>query len=220
MKKTLFMCALGLTVATSMVAGTMAIYTHTDSLLGENGTATATAKNFYIKADATETSVINMKFAPGEHAEWDFNVTNALANNPSYFSEVDTDLVVTLSAEEEINWEDFTIQLFRGNDDVKTAKPLATGLQDGKSVSFTLSGEFLANTQVTKGYKLQFIWVDPGTDAKNEMQTNLVYPENGELKVLPTAKNFKVTVTGKQSTNNDAWTSTDANEDWTGYPKN
>ena len=34
MKKTLFMGALALTIATSMVAGTMAVYTHADTLAG------------------------------------------------------------------------------------------------------------------------------------------------------------------------------------------
>lgn len=215
MKKTLFMCALGLTVATSMVAGTMAIYTHTDSLLGENGTADAVAKKFYINTEATETSIINMKFAPGEQAEWDFTVTNEMKDNESYYSEVNTDMIVTLTAAEISNWSEFNIQLI----DADTGEELATGKQSGNAVTLTMPDEFKANQHKTKNYKIRFKWIDEATDAVNKAQTALVYGVTDESQ-LPSAKSFNVTVTGQQSINNKAWTSDNANENWKGYPKN
>lgn len=51
MKKTLFMGALALTIATSMVAGTMAVYTHADTLAGTTND-TVSAKKFYINSTA------------------------------------------------------------------------------------------------------------------------------------------------------------------------
>ena len=62
MKKTLFMGALALTIATSMVAGTMAVYTHADTLAGATND-TVSAKKFYINSTATDK--INIKLAPG-----------------------------------------------------------------------------------------------------------------------------------------------------------
>ena len=53
MKKTLFMGALALTIATSMVAGTMAVYTHADTLAGTTND-TVSAKKFYINSTATD----------------------------------------------------------------------------------------------------------------------------------------------------------------------
>ena len=73
MKKTLFMGALALTIATSMVAGTMAVYTHADTLAGATND-TVSAKKFYINSTATDK--INIKLAPGNEEFWDFQVTN------------------------------------------------------------------------------------------------------------------------------------------------
>ena len=53
MKKTLFMGALALTIATSMVAGTMAVYTHADTLAGKTDDMVS-AKKFYINYTATD----------------------------------------------------------------------------------------------------------------------------------------------------------------------
>ena len=73
MKKTLFMGALALTIATSMVAGTMAVYTHADTLAGTTND-TGSAKKFYI--NSTAKNDINIKLAPGNEEFWDFQVTN------------------------------------------------------------------------------------------------------------------------------------------------
>lgn len=201
MKKTLFMCALGLTVATSMVAGTMAIYTHTDTLLGNNEVANAVAKKFYINTENVDSAIVNMKFAPSEHAEWSFTVTNEMKDNPNYYSEVNTDMIVTLTAAEINDWDEFTIKLLDADNGDAI---LATGTQLGNTVSFTMPDEFKANQHKTKNYKVQFIWNDANNDAVNKAQTDLVYGVTDESK-LPSAKSFNVTVTGQQSKNNEAW---------------
>ena len=67
------MGALALTIATSMVAGTMAVYTHADTLAGATND-TVSAKKFYINSTATDK--INIKLAPGNEEFWDFQVTN------------------------------------------------------------------------------------------------------------------------------------------------
>lgn len=202
MKKTLFMCALGLTIATSMVAGTMAIYTHSDDLLNGDSTAGAIAKKFYISTTAVDTQALSMKFAPGESATWTFEVTNELENNASYFSEVNTDLIVELNAASIFNWADFTIELQDVNG---TRLNKVDAVAEGNSVKLVMPDEFKANEHKTTTYKLAFKWNDGVNSKLNDTEdTDLVYGIADEAK-LPKATGFNVTVTGQQSTDNKAF---------------
>lgn len=196
MKKTLFMCALGLTVATSMVAGTMAIYTHTDTLL-QDETATARAKKFYIGVNNPQTAAVDIKLAPGQYADWNFTATNIDPATAGFMSEVNTDLVIKISDAKVFNWKDFQIQLFvKGNE---AGAPIAVGtVADDNTVTLEAKNEYLAYTEKTSDYTLRFIWNDTDAAGLTEDQFDLV---NGKTEdQMPNVTNFNVTVTGRQST--------------------
>lgn len=196
MKKTLFMCALGLTVATSMVAGTMAIYTHTDTLL-QDETATARAKKFYIGVNNPQTAAVDIKLAPSQYADWNFTATNIDPETPKFMSEVNTDLVIKISDATVFNWKDFQIQLFEKGKEA--GEPIAIGTVAGdNTVTLEAIDEYMAYTSITKEYTLRFIWNDTDAEGLTEDQFNLV---NGKTEdQMPNVTNFNVTVTGRQST--------------------
>lgn len=190
MKKTLLLCGLGLTVATSMVAGTMAIYTHTDTFLNADGSeVSGTAKKFYINTTTTS-DIENFKLAPGESVKWDFVVTNVPSDNPDYVSEVNTDLVVSLNSGEIKNWTDLKVALVKDN--VET--PLAV---NGNQLTIQKDNEFIAGTPASKTYSLKFTWDDKGAGTKDDVaDTNLAYGKEGAD--LPSITGIKVSVTGNQ----------------------
>lgn len=192
MKKALLLCGLGLTVATSMVAGTMAIYTHTDTFLNANGTeVSGTAKKFYINTTTTS-NIENFRLAPGESVKWDFVVTNVPSDNPDYVSEVNTDLVVTLSSGEIKNWTDLKVTLVQNG----VESPLT--LKDNQ-LTIQKDNAFIAGTPASETYSLKFTWDDKSSDTlDNKADTDLAYGKEGAD--LPSITGIKVTVTGNQHT--------------------
>lgn len=193
MKKTLFMCALGLTVATSMVAGTMAIYTHTDEFAGE--VTEARAKHFYVGADTSNSTDVSLVLAPGQSADWEFSLTNVDINNIT--SETNTDVKISIDSQKINNWADFTIQLVEGDTVVETGVLNSTT----KQIELT-SVKFLANTAFNKDYKLRFIWNDDaskGATLDDAADTALVYNKKDDAADYPDAAGVKVTITGTQS---------------------
>lgn len=198
MKKTLFMCALGLTIATSMVAGTMAIYTHQDELLNDSGYQ-AMAKTFYINANS-KAEIENMKLAPGESGTWGFEVTNKDANGN--ISEVDTDVIVSVEFGKQTNWQDFAVSLIDQNGNVIAEERPTNG-----KAEFIDPALYKANTERTEAYTLEFKWLDKDAQKNDisetltdEQDTELVLDENGNIKSndLPVFEGIKVTVTGNQ----------------------
>lgn len=190
------MCALGLTVATSMVAGTMAIYTHTDTLL-QDQTATARAKKFYIGVDKPQNAAVDIKLAPGQYADWNFAATNIDPETPEFMSEVNTDLVIKISDATVFNWKDFQIQLFEKGKEADA--PIAIGTVAGdNTVTLEAIDEYMAYTPKSKNYTLRFIWNDTDAAGLTEDQFELVDGKTEDQ--MPNVTNFNVTVTGRQST--------------------
>lgn len=194
MKKTLFMCALGLTVATSMVAGTMAIYTHSDDIQGE--IQTARAKHFYVGVNTIDATSVSLVLAPGQSADWDFSLTNVDENGTT--SETDTDVKISIDSSTITNWDDFTIQLVDGD------KLVGTGVLNSKTNQIEINDvKFEANKVFNKNYKLRFIWNDDannGATLDDAADTALVYNKKDDAGDYPDAAGVKVTITGTQST--------------------
>lgn len=192
MKKTLFMCALGLTVATSMVAGTMAVYTHSDELIGT--VETARAKHFYVGVNTDASANVNLKLAPGQSADWDFSMTN-VDPTTNVTSETATDVKIAISGGTISNWNDFAIQLIAADGSV-----LGTGKNVNGNVEMTLEQFYQAGVAKAEDYKLRFIWLD-GNDGSlsDEADTDLVWNKNDTDADYPDAAGIKVTVTGVQS---------------------
>lgn len=196
MKKTLFMCALGLTVATSMVAGTMAIYTHEDDLLSAEN-ATVRAKKFYVGGEMTNYTP-DVRLAPGQSADWTFTATN-IDPNSNMQSEVLTDLEISIDGGKIKNWDDLQISVT--DKDGKTTD--CTKAADGK-LTVTLPSQFEPETAVTKEYTLTFKWNDTDPKGATEDQAALVIGK--EEADLPNVTDFNVTLRGVQSADDKAIT--------------
>lgn len=197
MKKPLFMCALGLTIATSMVAGTMAVYTHADELNGS--VETARAKHFFVDVNSENSSNVNLKLAPGQYADWDFTMTNK-DDVTGIVSETNTDVKIAISSGTINNWNDFTIQLVDTDGTV-----LQTATKSGNEVFINMSDEFKAGVEKNIAYKLRFVWDDASNGTlSDEADTNLVWNLNDTDEAYPDAAGIKVTITGTQSASDQA----------------
>ena len=97
MKRILVIVALVLVISTSLIAGTLSLYTMTIPALAEGSVV---AKEFVLLEGATNTFAENVKIAPGEIVEWDFSVKNF---NGGIVSEtaMDLDFTVELDADSE-----------------------------------------------------------------------------------------------------------------------
>ena len=73
MKKTLITLALVLLLATSVIAGTLAMYTTSIDNLSEGSVV---AKEFILTKGGTDTFAQNVKLSPGESEEWKFSIKN------------------------------------------------------------------------------------------------------------------------------------------------
>lgn len=190
MKKVLFMCALGLTIATSMVAGTMAIYTHTDTLTGDG--VQGTAKKFFIGTKATS-EIDSFKLAPGESTSWGFSMTNF---DGTTVSEVNTDVSIDVNLTEIKEWKDFSVDLLNDQGAV-----VASATPTNGTIKFEQVNLFEGDKQKELAYSLRFTWIDnPGT-LDDAGDTALVMKEGkivGDADLPSTG--ITVSVTGKQHT--------------------
>ena len=91
MKKTLITLSLVLLLATSVIAGTLAMYTTTIDTLGEGSVV---AKEFILTRGGTDTFAQNVKLAPGETEDWQFSVKNY---NGAVISETAMDLAFNVN---------------------------------------------------------------------------------------------------------------------------
>jgi hypothetical protein len=73
MKKTLVIIALVLILSTSVIAGTLAMYTTT---IDDFASGSVVAKEFVLLEGGTDTFTTDVKIAPSETVEWDFSVQN------------------------------------------------------------------------------------------------------------------------------------------------
>ena len=154
MKKTLFMGALALTIATSMVAGTMAVYTHADTLAGTTND-TVSAKKFYINSTATDK--INIKLAPGNEEFWDFQVTN---HKEHIVTEVPMDLKLKVDLKNAAALPDLVCTLYRVDGEKNVALASGTRADGSTTIELEKLGEFAPNVEKDSTYKLGFYWKD------------------------------------------------------------
>lgn len=73
MKKILMIVALVLVLSTSIIAGTLAMYT---TSIDNVATGSVVAKEFILLEDGTDSFIENVKIAPSETVEWQFGVKN------------------------------------------------------------------------------------------------------------------------------------------------
>jgi hypothetical protein len=73
MKKTFVLIALALVLTTSLLAGTLAMYTTKIDNLAEGSVV---AKEFILAKGSTDSFTKNVKIAPGETVNWQFSVKN------------------------------------------------------------------------------------------------------------------------------------------------
>ncbi len=179
MKKLLISTALVLAILTSLVAGTLATYTKTLAPI----TGSATAKQFYI--GTSETFFPDIKLAPSEKDEWNFNVVN-FKDGENGTTEVDTDITVTLNVspkEGKQAIDGLHVSLYDSNNN-----QLGTTIVKSGEMSFNIENAFPANVKATKSFKLVADW-------KNPFAGDTVDTENAENNH---STSIGVTVTGSQ----------------------
>jgi len=152
MKKQIITLALTLLLATSVVAGTLAMYTTSIDNLSEGSVV---AKEFILSKGGTDTFTQNVKLAPGESEEWQFSVRNYDGN---VISETAMDL-------------DFKIDVTSANGK-KTITPLVVSVMssDGEILgtvaangTIAFDDEFSLNdVGQEKTYTVSVVW--PGND--------------------------------------------------------
>jgi len=127
MKKILLVSALVLVIATSMVSGTLAVYTKT---IGIVASGSVTAKNFIMKGkDTTDYEKKDLYIAPGDISTFTFTVSNSdTATNPATIAEVSMNL-------------DISINLAAGSDMTGAIVPLTVVVTRDNSAFPSTSGE-------------------------------------------------------------------------------
>lgn len=171
MKKTLLMGAMALAIVTSMVAGTLAVYSKNFNFEGE-----IAAKKFYVNA-SSDVANPDITIAPNETASWEFEVTNT---DGQVVSAVDMSTNITVALPNGFKDIAVTLKDSDGN-------ALGTGVANGNGTININAADFTAGTPRTDKYTLEFTW--DGT-ADNANDTAL-----GEA---GTSSAFTVTVTGTQ----------------------
>lgn len=122
MKKILLTAAMILTVTTSLIAGTLAMYT---TKIDNIATGSVVAKEFVLTEGSTDTFIQNVKIAPSETNTYKFSVKNY---NGSIVSETAMNLSFNVAVQ--------------GTADKNTIAPLTVSVQDasGKQLGTTVTG--------------------------------------------------------------------------------
>lgn len=163
MKKILLVSALVLVIATSMVSGTLAVYTHKIDI---NGAGSVMAKNFILKGEDFQSFDMDVPIAPNEHPEFTFTVSNFDATTtPQTTSEVAMNLLISIDLagsgiktaipplEVVVSDENGPLTPAGGS-----INPLGTGtLTFSDDLTNTTDGE-------TKEYTVKITWKDSGDD--------------------------------------------------------
>lgn len=176
MKKTLIISTLVLAIATSIVAGTLAIYNKTLDFGGN-----VTAKTFDIRETQNET--LDIKLAPSESDSWNFTLTNTDNNGNATEVDMETSVVVSLPAE----FADVSVELFVVNaDGSKTSA--GAGVVNGSTTTFANPSFSEAGVATSVDYEMVFTWnnVEENTEAHTALGLESV------------TKAVSVTVTGTQ----------------------
>lgn len=176
MKKTLIISTMVLAIVTSIVAGTLAVYTKTLDFDGQ-----VTAKTFDIRETANET--IDIKLAPSEVDSWNFTLTNT--TDAGLITEVDmsTDIAVTMPAE----FADVSIKLYTvAQDGTKTLVNVTS--TTGNTTLYSNADFSKAGVSTTVNYELEFTW-------NNNTANNAAHTDLGLESVT---KPVSVSITGTQ----------------------
>ena len=182
MKRLFLVLALVLTIITSVIAGTMAMYTVTLDDLAEGSVV---AKEFILTEYGTDTFEFGVKIAPTETVIWSFGLKNY---EGEFVSEVPIDYTVTLTAEAADGKSaigPLTAAVFDTDNNIVSAG----GLTDGVG-TLTVNGRFpLEAAGQSRVYELRIYWESTDNDidyAGNAFETM-----------------FNVSVTGVQSEEED-----------------
>ena len=153
MKRIVFFLALVLVMLSSIVAGTLAMYTVSIDNLAEGSVV---AKEFIFLGEGTDTFQQGLKIAPSETTQWQFKVKNYENNIVS-----ETDMYYKLT---------FNVQALTGK---KAIEPLKVTVKDsnGKALNsvtgvgtFAVLGSFpLAVNGQEQNYSVEIAWPDDGT---------------------------------------------------------
>lgn len=178
MKRTLIIVALVLIISTSVIAGTLSMYTIT---LDEFADGSVVAKEFTLVAEGTEVIEESIKIAPGEEVEWGFSVKNYEGEEGS---EIVTETAMDLA---------FTVEISAAEDKL-AIEPLKVTVKDGNGGNIPLEeGEFkdefpLETEGQEKTYTVNIEW--PSDDS-----VDINYAGSG----FGTAVKVSVTGTQKQA---------------------
>lgn len=184
MKKILFTGALALTIVTSMVAGTLAIYTKTlDPLDG-----TINAKLFELDANEANAETFEVKIAPTEEVESLFKIRNYEDNDVATPTEVGMDLVVQVNYPKAASDAGITATLNLNGLDTTTVSTTETDTVVTKT--YTIEDAFVASTAKEIDGNITFEWV--ADTQPNTTETTHQGEDFGA---------FEVVITGNQDVN-------------------
>lgn len=157
MKKPLLIGALTLAIATSMVAGTLAVYNTSVDLAD----GTVSAKTFYVNATSIDSEAIAINLAPTESSTWAFNLNNA---SGGVASEVAIDATIEVTVPSEFTAVGVEVALLNGDD--SSSGYLVSTADDGTTTTYTFTKSSWAEEGVVtdSDYKLQFTWNDSTVD--------------------------------------------------------
>ncbi len=177
-KKTLLILGLILAIVSSVIAGTLSVYTKTLGI----AQGSTVSKEFLIDAD--ETVYPAVKLAPTETAEWTFSVSNYRDDT---VTETDMDMTVTLrvrAAEGKQAIDGLHVGIYDENGTLMGEEIVCAGEMD-----YEIPQAFRGNVASTLVYTLKAEWV-------NGEATDTVDTENAEAQNTTV---FAVSVTGTQS---------------------
>lgn len=185
MKKHLLIAGLVLTIATSVISGTMAAYSKEIKFTGD----TLTAKQFVLEAGRTdEVTTQTVKLAPGESHSVNFTVSNfdsayLTETGMKVFVKVETNLQNT-NSKNPLIYNLYKENVLIASTATEVTEAMGTTVEDGV---FVHEVDFSANTERTDTYRLEAKWLVGDWNSKDIEYQN---------------KNFgtaKITVSGFQA---------------------
>ena len=165
MKRSITILVLVLMVITSLNAGTLAIYTSTADVAALD----VSAKRFVLDVDRGDQLELSLKVAPGERANYNFEVTNT--NSDGNVSEVDMDMLISAdfsAVTQAITGVEIELLQYGVNGYV----PVATVDANGQ-LTYRQDALFTASASRVERYSLTFFWPD-GDAARAMFYSNRV----------------------------------------------
>ena len=160
MKKVLLVSALVMMIVTSMVSGTLAVYTTSIPTIASGIIA---AKNFVLVEEGTDTFTANVNLAPTEKKDITFAVNSAKGSNISEVG-MHVDITVSLTAAGRAI-APLTIVVYKGTDTTAAGTIIPTSglLTDGVG-DLKFSFDFAAMNTAANQYTVVVTWPDGPND--------------------------------------------------------